>query len=172
MVNSKSATCEAGGFKEYKCSVCNHSYRDDIKATGHNYSSATCTEAKKCKNCGQTSGSALGHSGGGTKCSRCGVITFQTITYTGKGSEVKSNINLPSGKFRFTCTMTSGSSNLTMYFNDGTTGYEPLIFNDYVAGTVEVTVIEGPVSNGSIAINANGWDGSKMGWKIVIEAIG
>lgn len=172
VVNSKNATCETGGFKEYKCSTCNHSYRDDIKATGHNYSSATCTEAKKCKNCGQTSGSALGHSGGGTKCSRCGAITFQTITYTGKGSEVKSNINLPSGKFRFTCTMTSGSSNLTMYFNDGTTGYEPLIFNNYVAGTVEVTVIEGPVSNGSIAINANGWDGSKMGWKIVIEAIG
>ena len=168
---SKNATCEAGGFKEYKCSTCNHSYRDDIKATGHNYSSATCTEAKKCKNCGQTSGSALGHSTDGTKCSRCGTVTFKTITYTGKGSDVKSNIKLPSGKFRFTCTMTSGSSNMSMNFNYGTTGYEPLIFNDYVPGSIEVTVIEGPVNNGSITINANGWDGSKMGWKIVIEAI-
>lgn len=172
VVNSKNATCEAGGFKDYKCSTCGRSYRDDIKATGHNYSSATCTEAKKCKNCGKTFGSALGHSGNGVKCSRCGKVTFKTITYSGTGSSVKSDINLPRGRFKFTCTMTSGNGNVTMSFNDGTTGYEPLIFNDYVAGTIEVTVIEGPVSNGSIVINASGWDGSKMGWKIVIEAIG
>ncbi|MBO5040906.1 MAG: TIR domain-containing protein [Clostridia bacterium] len=172
VVNSRNATCEAGGFKEYKCSTCDRSYRDDIKAIGHNYSSATCTKAKTCKNCGKTSGSALGHTTDTAKCSRCGTITFKTITYSGKGSEVKNNITLPHGTFRFTCTMTSGNDNVTMYFSDGTTGYQPMIFCDYVAGTSEVTVIKGPVNNGSIVINANGWGGSKMGWKIVIEAIG
>lgn len=44
----------------------------------HNYSAATCISAKKCTNCGQTSGSALGHNysaatcSSAGKCSRCG----------------------------------------------------------------------------------------------------
>ena len=68
--------------------------------------------------------------------------------------------------------MTSGDSNMTIYFNYGTTGYEPLLLNTYTAGTTEVTVLEGPVSSGTLIINANNrWDGSKMGWKIVIEAL-
>ena len=39
---------------------------------GHNYSNATCTEAKKCSRCGATSGSALGHNYSNGKCNRCG----------------------------------------------------------------------------------------------------
>ena len=171
VVNSKNATCEAGGFKEYKCSTCNHSYRNDIKATGHNYSSATCTEAKKCKNCGQTSGSALGHSTGGTKCSRCGAVTFKTLTYSGKGSKTISNINLPKGTFRITCTMLSDGGLLSIYFPDSSAGN--LVFCDYHVGASSVETINGPYTNGTLVINANSdYLGNSASWKITIEAIG
>lgn len=170
VVNSKKATCEAGGFKEYKCSTCGHSYRENFKATGHNYSSATCTEAKKCKNCGQTSGSALGHSGNGTKCSRCGVTTFKTLSYSGKGSRVISNISLPRGKFRITCTMTSGNGLMNIYFPDSE--ILNMIFNDYQVGSSEVKSINGPITNGSLVINADDNYYGAIGWKVTIEAIG
>lgn len=170
-IASQEATCETAGYKEFKCSGCGQTSRSDYEAIGHSYSDASCTTPKTCKTCGKTSGDALGHITGSTKCSRCGTITFKPLSYSGKGSDIKSNIYLPNGKFKITCTMTSGNSNMTMYFNYGTTGYEPMIFNDYTAGTTEVTVIEGPVNSGTIIINANGWDGSKMGWKITIEAI-
>ena len=159
VVNSKNASCEAGGFKEYKCSTCNHSYRDDIKATGHNYSSATCTEAKKCKNCGQTSGSALGHSTGGTKCSRCGTITFKTLKYSGTGPSNVTGINLPSGKYNVIFTH-SGSRNFVV---DG--NINGIWVNEI--GKVSYVCQIGSVSNGYINIKmADGY------WTITIEAIG
>jgi hypothetical protein len=57
------ATCERTGIKSYKCSTCNYTYQEEIKATGHNYfseitSEATCTRTgtKKytCDNCAKT----------------------------------------------------------------------------------------------------------------------
>lgn len=172
VVKSKDATCEAGGYIDYKCSVCNYSYRNDVKATGHNYSSATCTEAKKCKNCGQKSGSALGHSTGGTKCSRCGTVTFKTITYSGKGSQIIKGINLPNGNF-----LISGKGVLTSGYVDSFYVYlkssngNTLIY--WIESVYEDESVEkadsfnGPMQNAFIEINA----GSDVKWTITIEAL-
>jgi hypothetical protein len=64
---------------------------------------------------------------------------------------------------------------MTIYINFGANSNsifnEDLIFNDYVAGSSEVTVVEGPIENGSLVVNASNYLGEKCGWKIVIEAI-
>ena len=175
ITESRKATCEASGYEIKKCDICNESIRVEHKALGHKYSDATCTAPKKCQTCGQTSGSALGHTTDGTKCSRCGITTFETITYSGTGSSVK-NLNLPKGEYRVTCTMTSGNGNMTIYLNYGAnhSGYldEEMIFNDYDAGASEVTVVKGPIDNGSLVINADSSYWGSSGWKITIEAIG
>lgn len=177
IIDSKKVTCEQDGYKDYKCSSCGKEYRDELKTAGHTYSSATCTEARKCSVCGNVDGNPLGHTTSGTKCSRCGTVTFETISFSGKGSTTKDNISLPNGKFKITCTMTSGDSNVTMYLNYGSSAsaygmQEEMIFNDYVAGTTEVTVVSGPIENGTLVINANSmWSNAKMGWKVTIEAI-
>ena len=73
--------------------------------------------------------------------------------------------------------MTSGDSNVTMYLNYGSSAsaygmQEEMIFNHYVAGTTEVTIVSGPIENGTLVINANSmWSNAKMGWKVTIEAI-
>lgn len=168
---SKKATCEADGFKEYKCSTCGHCYRDDIKATGHNPSPATCTEAKKCKNCGKTFGSALGHSGNGVKCSRCGTITFKTLSYSGKGSKVI-DYSLPSGKFKITVTMTAGEGSVDVkvhYTESWGDTYKWLYVYD--AGNSQVENINGPMA-GTIVVNASDSYFGNSSWKVTIEAVG
>ena len=136
---------------------------------GHSYSSATCTEAEKCSRCDKTGSSALGHTTNGTKCTRCGVVTFETITYSGTGSSVKNDINLPLGKFRITCTLYYGSyTTIYLYLGDR----EELIFNHYDPNTTEITMIYGPISNASIVINGESSYSSPAKWKITIEAIG
>lgn len=96
---------------------------------------------------------------------------FETLYFSGNGSDIIKNINLPDGKFRFICKMTSGESNMTMYF-DNSKGSNSLIFNDYVAGTIMTSVERGPVRNGCITISANDlYDGAKMGWEVTIESI-
>lgn len=96
---------------------------------------------------------------------------FETLYFSGNGSDIIKNINLPVGKFRFICKMTSGESNMTMNF-DNSKGGNSLIFNDYVAGTITTSVERGPVSNGCITVSANDrYDGSEMGWEITIESI-
>lgn len=65
-------SCEKDGKYTYKCSRCGDSYSKNVSATGHNWKDATCTSAKKCTNCGETSGSALGHKYSNRKCTRCG----------------------------------------------------------------------------------------------------
>ena len=169
VTNSKTATCDTSGFKDYICSSCEQTYRENISALGHNYSSATCTDPKKCQNCGQTSGSALGHTTGGVKCTRCGVSTFKTLTYTGTGSKVIDNITLPKGQFKITCTLYSGCYT-TMYFYYGSR--EDLVFNHYDPNTTEITMISGPINNASLVINGESSYGSPANWKVTIEAIG
>lgn len=175
IIDSQKATCEASGYEIKECQICNEIIRSEHKATGHNYADASCTAPKKCKTCGKTSGDALGHKTDGTKCSRCGINTFETITYSGTGSTVK-NINLPKGEFRITCTMTSGSGNMTIYLNYGANydGYldQEMIFNDYTAGVSEVTVIKGPIDSGTLIINADSNYRGSSGWRIIIESIG
>ena len=51
---------------------CGKSYKETIKAIGHNYSQVTCTAASVCANCNHTKQAALGHEDNGkTRCSRC-----------------------------------------------------------------------------------------------------
>lgn len=39
----------------------------------HSYTPATCTEPQKCSKCGETKGSALGHTTSSGTCTRCGI---------------------------------------------------------------------------------------------------
>lgn len=98
------ATCDKDGSTVYECS-CGATETKPIKATGHdfsdatckqpaickicgknsgttlnhNYSEATCTKAKTCKDCGTTDGSALGHAVVDGICSRCKTLQI-TLT--------------------------------------------------------------------------------------------
>lgn len=93
------ATCDKDGSTVYECS-CGATESKPIKATGHdysdatckqpatckvcgnssgttlnhNYSEATCTKAQTCSVCGTTDGSPLGHSLVDCVCSKCGVV--------------------------------------------------------------------------------------------------
>lgn len=66
------ATCTANGTTKYTCKNCGKNYTETSPATGHNWTAATCTQSKKCSDCGTTSGSALGHNYNNGACSRCG----------------------------------------------------------------------------------------------------
>ena len=168
-VASRNPTCEKAGYKQFKCKDCGVTTQTTYDAKGHKYTEATCTTPQKCKECGKTNGKALGHKSGGTTCARCGAVTFKTLTYSGNGSTVKNNINLPKGKFRITCTLYSGSYT-TMYFYNGTT--ENLIFNHYNPNTTEITTISGPINNASLVVNGESGYAAAAKWKVTIEAIG
>ncbi len=66
------------GVKVSKCSLCGVEKRQTIGALGHDWktdvtSQPNCTQPAKCRVCGETDGSALGHSvGSGNTCTRCG----------------------------------------------------------------------------------------------------
>ena len=59
---AKAPTCTEIGWDAYDtCSRCDYTTYNEIKATGHDYGDATCTQAATCKTCGATSGTAIGH---------------------------------------------------------------------------------------------------------------
>lgn len=167
LVKNTPSTCSSTGEKKYTCSACNHSYTDTIAIKSHSFKSATCTTPKTCSDCGKTEGSALGHSGS-IICSRCGEKTFEKLSYTGTGSKVI-DYTLPSGKFRVTVTATSGEAIVSAKIYHGNT-YEYLSIYD--AGNSEIETITGPVSGGTIVVNADDDYFGKSSWKITIEAIG
>ena len=80
------ATCTREGLKEKKCLLCGKILDSKtIKQKEHKYAAATCTSPQKCKECGDTIGSSLGHllSGGyidyddmnhAQKCDRCSYL--------------------------------------------------------------------------------------------------
>lgn len=57
----KPVTCTTDGEIELTCSRCNAILNEVVKATGHTYSEATCTDAAVCSGCNITNGEALGH---------------------------------------------------------------------------------------------------------------
>ncbi len=73
LVEAKDATCTEDGNIAYYVCECGKLYSDEactkeitkedtvVKATGHDWKDATCTEPKTCKTCGETEGEALGH---------------------------------------------------------------------------------------------------------------
>lgn len=69
------ATCLFDGVRYMKCTKCGDSYEEVIKALGHSWKDATCTQAEYCTNCGETKGAELGHNWPtntvNPQCSRC-----------------------------------------------------------------------------------------------------
>lgn len=66
-----SASCTSTGRKERTCNVCGNKETQTISVTSHSYKSATCNEPATCKNCGVTTGTALGHNIVNGSCTRC-----------------------------------------------------------------------------------------------------
>ena len=63
--NAQAATCTAIGWNAYDtCSRCTYTTYNEIAATGHTWTPATCTAPKTCSVCSATEGDALGHDWG------------------------------------------------------------------------------------------------------------
>ena len=164
------SSCTAAGNTSFECTICHDTYSEAIVIKSHNYSSATCTTPKTCRICGKTDGSALGHSTSGVKCSRCGDITFDTLTYSGNGSDVM-DYSVPKGRFKITVTMTSGNGSIDVkvHYSDSY-GDSFKMFNIFDAGNSEVAYLNGSTS-GTIVVNASDSYWGNSGWKITIEAV-
>ena len=69
------ASCTKAGVMQYVCSVCTHSYTEQISATGHDGSGASCVEVSTCANCGEVVEAAWGHEAEGDEglCKHCGI---------------------------------------------------------------------------------------------------
>jgi hypothetical protein len=136
-----------------------------IAKKSHDYSPATCTAPRTCSTCGKTEGSALGHTDNEVACSRCGKITFETLTYSGYGADFVKNITLPKGSFNLIVTHNGEGYFCAKYFPTSDSWPYELI-----QGTEpfkSVTVINGGVTNAHINIeSADGY------WTITIEAAG
>ncbi len=123
--------CTTEGYTHYTCSVCGHSYKDDlvapmgheyqenvtpptcmtegytvftcvrcgyskvgaqVSATGHHWSEASCTEAKRCSDCGTISGAPLGHTYNAVvTVPTCTAGGYTTYTCTACGHEYTGN---------------------------------------------------------------------------------
>ena len=70
VTDSKKETCTTDGFNTYYCAGCQDEYTETVKATGHSYSSATCTEPKTCSICSKTDGNPLGHLYSSATCTK------------------------------------------------------------------------------------------------------
>lgn len=175
----KQAGCTTAGTAVQKCSRCQHSYEETISATGHSWKSATCTAPKTCTKCKQTEGKALGHTGNTTKCSRCGVITFKTLKFSGSQSKDEylddkniGSITLPAGKYKFTAKYQgTGWASFWVLKNDGIVIDLGLMYalNSIYSGktkSYELT-ISSPIS-GYIEVSGV-YSGS---WELTIEAVG
>lgn len=114
----KNATCTDTGAKERTCS-CGAKETQLINALGHKYTAATCEAPEKCERCGQTRGTALGHSYANGKCTRCGrsapVIESKKV---GFGDTVK--ISYKSGSYGGDFTVSAGTDYTQTY---GTLSY-------------------------------------------------
>lgn len=169
-VKTIQATCESEGSKTFECSVCHDTYSATLAAREHDYYSATCTKPKTCAICGHAEGEALGHITGNIKCSRCGEIAFETLTYSGVGSKVI-DYSLPNGKFKVVVTMTSGNGSVDVkmhYTESYRDTYEWFFITD--KGNSEMEYVNGPIS-GTIVVNASDSYLGNSGWKIEITAV-
>lgn len=162
-VSGNDATCINDGVYNYKCSSCGETKSEKINALGHDWQDATCTEAKRCRRCGEVSGKALGHTDTNV-CTRCGKVLFGTITYSGNAlgvvnsdGIVKKGINLPAGKYKITFSM---ESLMWFYLYDSNGNQIVNTGNSYGSKTL---YFEGPISGGYIKSVQAGQ------WKVIIE---
>lgn len=164
---AKEATCSTTGTKKFTCSDCGDTYSETMPKVSHNYKPATCTAPKTCTYCGKTDGAALGHTDSETKCARCGVSLFKTLTYSGTGSKVIKNISLPKGKFFLSgrATSTNGGYGSFHVYLDYYTAYwvESLSSSkQYIEKSVPFS---GPLSSAILEIDA----ADNVRWTISIE---
>ncbi len=84
-------TCtETGKTEGSHCSRCGEELKEQeiLKALGHDWLEATCTEPKTCKLCGKTLGKALGHTWTEATCTeaktcrRCGTVEGKPLGHT------------------------------------------------------------------------------------------
>ena len=168
VTNEIDSTCTSSGSKEYKCSLCNHTYSEPIALKNHHYTVPTCTTPQKCSQCDETFGTALGHTDS-LICTRCGVSTFETLKFSGRGVGNITNIKLPKGKYHFTFTH-SGYSNFVVYYYNGAS--KRLIVNEI--GNVSYVHSESSVGDVLFGeqdryFNITMADGN---WTLTIEAVG
>lgn len=167
------STCTSQGKKTVRCSVCHDTHSETIPIKSHNYSHATCTKPQTCLTCGETNGTALGHTSGAT-CSRCGEVTFKTLTYTGTGSKIIKNIIVPNGRFVISGYAIKtyenvGSFYVYLYYANG--NIAAFWIDSLYSGnqTLEKAVsFDGAVNGGILEIQA----GDNISWTITIEAVG
>ena len=164
------ATCTKKGSITYKCSGCGETKTEDIAALGHDFQDATCTEPMKCKLCGETSGSALGHTGG-AKCSRCGKITFEPLTYSGSGFD-SINFSVPEGNYIVHYKASRTSTGLggfqfiaKLYYENGDLASQNMITIDPNSSAEQQTRFTGPMDS-RIDIDAH----NDVSWTVTIEA--
>lgn len=167
ILSSAEATCISDGYTESQCEICGQIKEKTIEKYGHNYSAATCTEAKKCLRCGETDGLPLGHAEEAV-CSRCGLVQFQSLTFSGYGPGVIKNLTLPIGTYNI-CGSFSGESNFIADFYRNVDSYGVLIANKIGKCETLYTIKSSkfnPVENAYIdVIHADGY------WTFTIEAI-
>lgn len=95
-------TCEQDGEIVYTCD-CGTVNTEVTKATGHQYTEVSCTEASKCTNCGLIQQEALGHTVENNVCTTCGDIVMDPIVIKGSNTsnteENKHTITVPKGNY-------------------------------------------------------------------------
>ena len=100
------ATCAKEGVKTFTCKTCDKSYTETIAKASHSWSNATCTSAKKCTECGTTSGSALGHYYVNGKCDRCGQSDPSANPFTVLKKHIMNNGTYSDGEYTYVTDIT------------------------------------------------------------------
>lgn len=176
---SQAPSCTQAGYQNSRCSKCGATKQELLQPLGHTFTDATCTAAKTCSRCGQTQGSALGHSFSGDSCSRCGSqsIPDRTVTIFLKASGnvpvpgvtveiyIGEDLSVPAGR-----TVSDGSGVVKFPLKAHTGNYK-LVLAQLPAGyTAQTDTYVFRADSGSILLNAvsviDPEDHSKAGYKV------
>ena len=165
------ATCTSDGVKTFTCSGCESSYTETIPG-GHKWIEASCTAAKNCSVCFAVDGNALGHTTDNGTCGRCGIVISKPIVYSGKGDQVITGVNIPTGSFKATITHDGDRhSAVKLYYGDGQYDYQllsnetdPYVVEEYLSDHLDSHKTRA-LSNGMLNVTGDG------NWTITIERI-
>lgn len=76
IVDVQEVTCTKDGYTVYEC-YCGEFYQtDEVKATGHDWQPATCTNLETCSRCQETQGEYVAHNYVDEECTVCGKSEF------------------------------------------------------------------------------------------------
>lgn len=94
-------SCTEPGYLSVVCTLCDTEYSITFAPSGHQFTDATCTEAKTCSRCGLTEGEALGHSWVDATtetpktCTACGATEGEPLVSEGPDDPSDSSISIP-----------------------------------------------------------------------------